>query len=72
MEAEIVSVASVACVVEPAGDFRFFKVLGGGRRAWVPRGRTETACDFEIPGLRNHLSPMGDPDISKSVMAGPM
>ena len=66
--------ASVGCVMQrPFEIFVLCKVLGGSRcRAWVPRGRTEGGGDRGIPGFWNHVFPMGNPDVSRSVVAGSM
>ena len=73
-EAEAVPTAPVGCVMKsPFEVFVLETVLGGGRRrAWVLRGRTEAGSDGEIPGFRNLVFTIGNPDVSRPFRDGPM
>ena len=69
-EAEAVPLASVGCVVERSFEnFSFGKVLGGRCRrgsVWQGGGRKEPQ------NSRSHIFLLLNPDVSRSVMAGPM
>ena len=44
----------------------------GCRRAWVLCGWTEAGSNAKIPGLKDHVLPVGYPDVGRSVVADPL
>ena len=60
-------------VVESSFDiFVLSKILGEEhRRTWVPCGRAKAGSNRKNPSFRNHVFPIRNADVGRSVVAGP-
>ena len=73
-EADAVPLTSVGCVVErPFAGFVARQVLRcGSRGALISYDWAETGGDCKIPSFGDHVFPVGNPDVGRSVKAGPL